>query len=164
VNAYDVTGWANFFVAEAGASAALTGLLFVAVSINLSKILAHRELPGRAAEALILLAGVLAASTIGLVPGQTRVQLGVELTVVAGLGWLLPMASQLRVGHAPGAPVSWIVSRVVAHQLSAIPQLIAGISVLVGAGGGLYWLVPGTLLSFAAGLINAWVLLIEIQR
>ena len=49
-------------------------------SINLAKISQHPQLPGRAAEALVLLAGVLASSTLGLVPGQTRGQLGAELT------------------------------------------------------------------------------------
>jgi modulator of FtsH protease len=32
-----MSGWDNFFLAEAGASAALTGLIFVGVSINLTK-------------------------------------------------------------------------------------------------------------------------------
>jgi hypothetical protein len=27
-----------------------------------------------------------------------------------------------------------------------------------------YWIVPGVLLSFAAGVYGAWVLLVEIQR
>ncbi len=35
-----------------GASAALLGLLFVAISINLEQILKHRHLPGRAAGTL----------------------------------------------------------------------------------------------------------------
>jgi len=28
----------------------------------------------------------------------------------------------------------------------------------------MYWVVPGTLLSLAAGIFGAWILLIEIQR
>ena len=38
--------WANFFVAEVGASAALSGLVVVAISINLSRILFFPQLPG----------------------------------------------------------------------------------------------------------------------
>ncbi len=51
--------WANFFVAEVGASAALTGLVVVAISINLAKILSYPSLPDRAAEAPFALVGVL---------------------------------------------------------------------------------------------------------
>ncbi len=40
--------WHDIFIATAGASAALTGLIFVEVSINLSRILAIPTLPGRA--------------------------------------------------------------------------------------------------------------------
>ena len=55
MNAYTTQGWESFFVAEAGAAAALAGLLFVAVSINLGRILSIHGLSGRAAEALLIL-------------------------------------------------------------------------------------------------------------
>ena len=42
--------------------------------------------------------------------------------------------------------------------------VVAGASVMSGAGGGLYWLPPSVVLAFVAGLANAWVLLVEILR
>jgi modulator of FtsH protease len=53
MHAYSTAGWDSSFVAEVGAPAALAGLLFVAVSINLTRILQFPQLPGRAAETLI---------------------------------------------------------------------------------------------------------------
>lgn len=69
--AYSAAEWESLFVAEAGASAALAGLLFVALSINLERILKGSGLPGRAGEAIVLLLTVLVVSTFGLVPGQS---------------------------------------------------------------------------------------------
>ena len=42
--------------------------------------------------------------------------------------------------------------------------MAGAISLLVGAGGGLYWFVPAVVLGFAGAVLNAWVLLIEILR
>ncbi len=39
-----------------------------------------------------------------------------------------------------------------------------GALLIGGHPSGLYWLVPGVLASFSAGIQNAWVLLIEILR
>jgi hypothetical protein len=163
VHAYAMAGWENFFVAEVGAAAALAGLLFVAVSINLGKILELPQLPGRAAESLLILLGVLAAATLGLVPGQSATTLGVELLGVSVPVWCFPILLQVR-ARVPGAPPSWIWPRIIAHQFATLPILAAGASLCAGVGGGLYWLVAGTIFSFAAAVLNAWVLLVEIQR
>ena len=65
-----IEAWVNFFVAQCGASAALLGLIFVSVSLNLTKILSHPLLPGRAFAAMFLLLAVLLAASLMLVPGQ----------------------------------------------------------------------------------------------
>jgi hypothetical protein len=164
MHAYATAGWDSFFVAQVGASAALAGLLFVAVSINLTRVLQFPQLPDRAAETLIILVGVLADASLGLVPDQPRGLLGVEMLAVGLFVWGYPLAMQWRSAPVPGAPRRWIVMRILSHQLATVPMLFVGLSLLVRWGGGLYWLVAGTLLSFAAALVNAWVLLVEIQR
>ena len=55
VHAYSVVPWESFFLGEVGATAALTGLLFVAVSINLRPILEYPWLPALAGETLLIL-------------------------------------------------------------------------------------------------------------
>jgi len=65
-----VLGWHDFFLAAAGASAALLGLLFVGVSINLSVIGADErvDLRARAGQAFTNLVFVLLIGLIMLIP------------------------------------------------------------------------------------------------
>jgi hypothetical protein len=74
-------GWESFFVAEAGASAALAGLIFVGVSINLTRILALPRLPNRAFQALMLLLTVLVVSSLLLVSEQSLPLVSSEVLV-----------------------------------------------------------------------------------
>jgi modulator of FtsH protease len=163
--AYAPAQWSSFFSAEVSAAAALTGLLFVAVSINLSKIIAFSQLAPRAAKALVTLMGVLFAATLGLMPGQPTKCLGIELMMLGGGLWVSETLTQR--AHTRGNP--YITARQkVLHaaltQLSGIPVLLCGISLLLGKGGGLYWLVVAVLFSFASAVLDTWVLLVEIQR
>jgi len=80
-----VADWSNFLIAETGAAAELAGLIFVAVSINLSEIIEYQGVAGRAAEALALLIGVLLIGTFGLAPNQSGRILGSEFVAVGGL-------------------------------------------------------------------------------
>jgi hypothetical protein len=52
----------------------------------------------------------------------------------------------------------------VTSQLATLPVVVAGASLVAQGGGGLYWLVPGIMLLLGVGVMNAWVLLIEILR
>jgi len=161
--AYSPQDWTELFVASASASAALTGLLFVAVSVNIERILEFKGLPERALQTLLLLLSVLFASVICLIPGQSTTALGIELLVV-GVGFGTPICRLLFV-TVPGAREHeraflhlWLVIP------GTVPFLIGAVSLLARAGGGLYWIVAGILGAILGASVNAWVLLVEILR
>lgn len=163
MTAYDPSQWSDLFVATAGASAALAGLLFVAVSINVDRILKYKGLPERGLETVLLLLGVLLASIFCLVPGQGQVPLGLELLV---LGLVLG-AITVRlpaVSEGGGQSESMILARWGLRALALVPLILAGLTLLVEAGGGLYWVVAGIVFAVIAAVANAWVLLVEILR
>jgi modulator of FtsH protease len=163
--AYAAEDWKDLFVAVAGASAALLGLLFVAVSINLERILSYEGLPERALETLMLLLGVLVVSIVGLMPGQSHVALGLELlgtgAVVAFVVLRLPASGAEEAGREP---TRWRLSRLGVRLMGTVPLLVGGLSVLLEAGGGLYWIAAGVILAIIGAVTNAWVLLVEILR
>lgn len=160
---YDIGAWSDFGVAVVGAAAALTGLLFVAVSINLQRILAYSALPSRAGQTLILFASPLLVGILLLVPGQGTAALGGQLTAAGALiGLLLLGLSRQRTSAETTA--SFLLARVLPSLGTAVSIAAAGVSLLAGAGGGLRWIALATIVAFVGGLANAWVLLVEIQR
>jgi len=163
VTGYDPSSWSDFSVAQAGASAALTGLLFVAMSINLDNILSTDGLPARAAETLVFLMNILLVSTLILVP-QRGALLGAEILVVSGVVWISVVAGKVK---APPPEDDWrnaYYFNAVVGQVALIPFLICAVTLIAGSGGGLFWVVPGVILSLIVAVSNAWVLMVEILR
>jgi hypothetical protein len=165
MSGYDPHEWIEFGVAIAGAAAVLTGLVFISVSINLDKVLQVHGLPGRAGESIVMFTGVLLLTFCLLMPGQSRVAVGVEL-IVGGtlLAALLVLIALPGLNRPTQQPLSWRITRIVLALAASVPVVVAGVSVLAERGGGLYWLAAGFALAFAAGIGNAWVLLVEVVR
>jgi hypothetical protein len=164
VHSYDPSGWQDLFTGVASASAALAGLLFVAISINLKQILAAPVLPARAAAALGSLVLALIVSILVLVPGQHRAVLGAELIACAAPVWLAMTRAEVRNGLSEYQTRFQYACDLTFAQLAVIPIIVAGASLIAGAGGGLYWLVPGLVFVFISTTVRAWVLLVEVMR
>ena len=158
-------GWTDFLVASAGATGALAGLAFVALSINLARIL---ELPGvvwRGGETLLLLAAGLMGSLMALVPGLPARELGVLLFVLWLPTWGAPTFIQIQaVRRKQYYRARYALMRFVLHQAATLPFLFAALSLEGLMPGGLYWLAAALLMCLGVGMLNAWVLLVEILR
>jgi hypothetical protein len=158
--------WANFFVAAAGASAALVGLVIVAISVNVRQILTHRQLPSRAGATVGALVLILISSMMVLIP-QSLTLLGVEILAFGVIVWLLQLwsAHQLIVALSVSPrPMSEIVLGLAMGQTQIIPFLVGAILLLMGQGAGAYWIALGVVAVFALSVVNTWILLVEILR
>jgi hypothetical protein len=170
MTAYSPGAWDSFFVANAGAAAALAGLLFVGVSINVAYIVKSRRLSGRALEAFTLLTSLLVINALGLVPAISTTGLGIALLVVGGVEYAVITNQHVRSLPRFGgetdfeAPPGSSSVRIAMGQVATLPVLVAGATLIAESGGGLYWLVPAIVMAYVAALTNAWVLLIEIRR
>jgi hypothetical protein len=157
--------WQTYLAVQAGAAATLTGLVFVAVSINLARILSIPGLPGRAFDALLQLLQVFFIASFALVPRQSAELLATEILVIGVVSLIGQMISQTRYARLqPGHPRAWLVTRIIMSLASTVPLCASGIMLLQGSVAWTAALVAGAVLSFIAAVSGAWVLLIEIMR
>ncbi len=157
--------WQTFFAVQAGAAATLTGLVFVAASINLTKIFAIPGLPGRVAESMLQFLQVFFVSSVMLIPRQSLTALGYQDIFVAVLAWCGQFMSQVRYARfRANHPRKWLMQRIVTTNMASIPLFAGSIALLLGNSTALHLLVAAFFFSFVAGIIGAWILLIEILR
>ncbi len=161
--AAEALDWTDFFVAETGAAAALAGLVVVAVSINVEKILASQRLVLRAAQTIGVFVNVLLIATFGLIPGLSHVVMGGLTVLTTGVNWIAAIRISIRTGIDPDRRRTSIQNYMVWHA-AFIPMLIGGVLLMLGNPDGMYWISAGIAISFVVGVVNAWVLLVEILR
>jgi hypothetical protein len=157
--------WDSFLSAEIGATAALTGLIFVGISINLQRLLQLPNVANRALQALLILLGLLGVESLLLVPNQSEALQGTEILTVAvallaALDWMEWRSWKI--------PSQW---RVGTHRIHSIEiqvpigfSVIGGALLVVGSPAALYWFVPAVLTGFLIAIAEAWVISVEIVR
>jgi hypothetical protein len=134
------------------------------VSINVERILRLPGLPERALATVLLLLSVVLVSILGLIPGQGRLALGLELLGEAILLGGAIVALDRRSLERSTVRPPWLLGRQFSIALGTVPFAVGGASLVLAVGGGLYWTVGGMLAAIAGAVGNAWVLLVEILR
>lgn len=151
--------WHDIFSVAAGASAALLGLVLVAMSLHPKEMERSPTLRNRARLNIAALGALLTVSLVDLVPDVTAFWFGAALVAVT-LGYLLLVISGSLSAYRgsrrrpPLALWLWL-----SPNLSLLLSIAAGISLMLGKGPGLYLQVPPLVLGLPVVLFNVWELL-----
>jgi hypothetical protein len=164
VSAYDPGAWHEFFVTAGTAAAALTGLLFVALSIHLDRILGHAEHRFRARGNFFGLTVVMVMALVVLMPGLNGRSLGV--------GLILPnvAAAAVNAWHIRRVLPTFFAGSIIFPLRVALSYVLifmgvaGGISVMLGAGGGLFWAAIESIGMLLIALLGAWSLLVGVAQ
>ena len=160
-----MTEWAGFFAASAGAAAGLTGLIIVAMSVNIGTIISIPGMTSRAGATIAALVLAVVSSSAALIPDQPAALLGVEVLVV-GLGaGFFAVDSSYRVVAARGTgTLRAAAAKSLVMLLQVAPFIVGGVLLVADHPAGLGWIAAGILSVFVGSVLNAWVLLVEILR
>jgi modulator of FtsH protease len=160
-----IESWDSFFVAETAAAAALLGLLFVAVSINLKAVIETSGLADRALGALMLLLAILVAGLLLAMPDQPMGAMGGEVVVIAALtGVLVTLLGVRGLRTADRRFRINFVQNIVSNVVVLLPLLIGGGLMFSGGEAGFYWIAAGMCLSLIKAVSEGWIFLVEINR
>lgn len=162
-------GWGEFGVGAAGATAALAGLLIVAISVNVKAILASRVATRGASSTIASLVLALVASLLILIPGQSLLGLGIELAVALVPAIAIQMRSIVsaaadRHSGDSGVTPGVLVAITGLATLQFAPFLIAVVLLVAGFGSGLVAVAAGIVLVVVASMMTAWAMLVEVLR
>ena len=158
--------WKDFFIAASGASATLVGLVIVAISVNIQRILQHPQLPSRGGATVGSLMLILTSSMLWLVPQPKRF-LGIEILLCSLFVWMLQLWSARHMIKAfmdSRRPFCEAAIGVATSQIQVIPFVIGALGLWLGHRSSVYWIALGSISALALSVFNAWILLVEILR
>ncbi len=156
--------WNNFFVMVGGGAAALAGLVFIAMSINVSIITRDATHKNRAIATLTGFTAVFMICALALFGNQSYKWVGSEWLVVT----LVPMITYIRVYFRATkigrSSVGLSINRFILGTSCYVAQILGSAFLIMGYVGGLYVAAAAMVLSFSFFISASWLLITGIQE
>ena len=161
---YKPAEWHDFFVVTGGGAAALAGLVFVAMSINLDVVAQNAT---HRLRAINMLAGFTAAFTIcalALMGGQSHRAVGTEWFVVATVAALSYVHNYVQAARKGGSKADLRPYRLGGGTTCYVAQIVGAVLLILGHIAGLYVAAVGLIILFAFVISGAWLLLVAVHE
>jgi hypothetical protein len=157
---YDPEQWNNFFVLVGTGSAALTGLVFVALTINLkvvTKDATHRY------RAINMLSGFTAAfviSALALMGHQTYRTLGIEWLIVSSFALAINTNGYIQGFRLVGSRYALSLVRIAGGSACYLGQIIGSLMLCLGFRTGIYVAAIALIVNFLYLVSGSWLLIV----
>jgi len=157
---YSPAQWDNFFVLVGTGSAALTGLVFVALSINLKGVAKDATHRYRAINMLSGFTAVFLISALALMGHQTYRTVAIEWLVVSVLAAAVNTNGYVQGFRSSGSRYALSPVRIVGGSVCYLAQIIGSIILYFGSAAGIYIAAIAVIINFLFLISGSWLLVV----
>jgi len=150
----------NFFVMVGGGSAALAGLIFVALSINPDAIIQNVTHRNRAINMLSGFSAIFLACGFALIGNQSLQTLGLEWLVLWIIATFIFIRGYVVAIRAGMSSIGLTAPRLGGGTLCYLAEVAGAILLVVGNAAGLVVAAVATMVLFAFLISGAWLLIV----
>ncbi len=161
---YMLDQWSNYFLMVGGGAAALAGLIFVAMSINLSVIVQNSTHRNRAINVLTGFTAVFMACSLALIGDQDLGALGLEWFVLWLIATAIFIPGYVRAIRARLSYVGLNWLRLSGGPACYLAEVMSATLLFLGYRAGLYIAAIASIVLFGFNISGAWLLLIGIHE
>ena len=153
--------WNNFFLLVGTGAVTLTGLVFVALSLNLKVIAVDTTHRFRAIGTLTGLAAVFMRCAFALIGGQDHRAVGAELLVVCLFAAVVYVSGYVRASRAGNAASR---SRTITGTGLYLAEIVGAAILISGSITGLYIAAMAMVINTCYMITGAWLLVVGVQQ
>ena len=150
----------NFFVMVGGGSAALAGLIFVAMSINPEAIIRNATHRNRAINMLSGFSAIFMACGLALIGNQSAPMLGLEWLVLWLIATFIFVRGYVVAIRAGMSPIGLTAPRLGGGTLCYLGEVVGSVILVFGNSAGLEVAAIATIVRFAFLISGAWLLIV----
>ena len=160
LDVYRPDQWHDFFVTVGGGAAALTGLVFVAMSLNLAVIAQDATHRYRAIGTLAGFTAVFVICALALMGGQNHVAVGIEWAVVAGIAAFVSAYGYMQANRRGASSVEPQLGRLVTGTAFYLAEVAGAVVLSLGYVAGLYVAAVAIVIMVGFMISGAWLLIV----
>jgi hypothetical protein len=156
--------WHDFFLMVGGATAALTGLVFVSMSLNLGIIAQDATHRNRAIGTLAGFMAVFTVCALALLGNQGHLSLGIEWLAVASVAGVIYVYGYFNAVRLGGSSAALSAVRLSFGTACYVAQVVGAALLVAGLLAGLYVAAAAMIIYIPYLISGVWLLLVGVHR
>ncbi len=157
---YVAEQWNNFFILVGTGAAALTGLVFVALTINLKGVAQDATHRYRAINMLTGLTAAFIICAFALMGAQTYRTIGIEWLIVSLLAATINTNGYVQAFRLGGSLFALSSFRIVGGSACYLGQMVGAVLLCLGTGVGIYISAVALIVNFFFMVSGSWLLIV----